>query len=200
MQTLTAIGILVFAGLLTSLPSCANTEVDKQVTGNGTVERSDPTPSPTPDIAAENFRKAWEREFETMKNEIEAAREKWSKKEIQSYTFVARKDIGGVSSAWNRSPVRITVESGRMSMIEIVDKSDISMYARTDGFEEFDTIDKLFDYMLRELESGRMVRADYESTTGYPEFVSVVWSFALDHNGRSITISSFSHVDSTKAN
>lgn len=188
MWNLPAYGFLFLAGLLTSLTSCSNSEVVKKVAGNGTVERSDPTPSPTPDIAADNFREAWEREFETMKSEIEAARDNWSKKEIQSYTFVARKDIGGVSSAWNRSPVQITVLSGRVSMIEVIDKSDVSMYARTDGFEEFDTIHKLFDYMLLELESGRMVKADYDKEFGYPKVVSSVFSYSV-HGGRTITIS-----------
>ncbi len=181
-------GFLFLAGLITSLPSCTNVEVDEQANENVSVERSESTPSPTPDIAAENFRKAWERDFETMKREIEVARDNWLKNKIQSYSFVARKDIGGVSSDWNRSPARLAVENGRMSKIEVIDKSDISMYARTDGFEEFDTIDKLFDYMLRELESGRMVKADYDKELGYPKFVSTLYSYN-PHGGRSIAIS-----------
>ncbi len=158
------------------------------------------TPEPTEasvppaNIGAENFAKAWREEFDKMRGDIVEARERWKSNNINSYSFVARKDVGGVSSPWNRSPVLIKVEDGKPVSIEVVDKNDTSMLARTDGFEDFDTIDKLFDYMLSELENGRMVSAEYDGKVGSPEFVSIFRSFEI-HGGRSIQISRFNRAD-----
>lgn len=107
---------------------------------------------------------------------------------------MAAKVIVGVSSPWNRSPVLIKVDDGQPVSFKIVDKNDISMYARTDGFEEFDTIDKVFDYMLKELKNGRMVHAKYNKKLGSPKSVAFVFSFEI-HGGRSIKISKFARAD-----
>jgi len=140
------------------------------------------------------FRKAWGKDFEKKKNEIIEAREKWKQNNIRSYSFVVAKYVGGQSSPWNHSPVLIKVADCRDLSVEMVDKIDISLLAGTGGFEEFDTIEKLFDYMLRHLEMGEIVEGDYDENLGYPNSVRLSTSFEI-HGKRSIAISKFARAN-----
>jgi hypothetical protein len=150
------------------------------------------TPTPLPqnaNIADQNFRKDWQADYESSKADLANRRERWEAKDLTNYDFVVAKYIGGVSSPWNRSPVRIKVRGETAASIEVLDKSDISLLARTDGFEEFDTIPKLFDYLLAQLENGNIIKVDYDRDLGYPKRASVTFTYNSSHNIRSIVIS-----------
>lgn len=194
MQRVSMLLVLVLTGLLMT-SSCSNQNIESRVSDTDDATHLESNQSPTPiSIGEENFAKQWKAEFDKMKSEITGARDKWEQNNINSYAFVAAKYIGGVSSPWNRSPVLIKVDNGQAVAFEVVDKNDISSLARTDGFEELNTIDKLFDYMLRELENGRMVTADYDKSLGYPKFVSISISYE-SHGSRSIQISKLTRAD-----
>lgn len=193
MRIAAIIGVLIWSGFFAGLSSCANDTVES----NFSVPSSDPLPAATPlpmTIAEENFAREWKTKFDKMKSDILDSHEKWKQKNIKAYLFVAAKYVGGVSSPWNRNPVLIKVDNGRPVSLDVVDKTDVSSLARTDGFEEFDTIDKLFGYMLKELENGRMVRAKYDKKTGFPTWVLIDSSFGI-HGSRSITVSKFARTD-----
>jgi hypothetical protein len=151
-----------------------------------------PIPAATPvDVGAENFRNAWRKEFEKMLSELEVNQSLWQSSGVMSYRFVAEKRAGGNTNEWNRLPVVITVEDGNRTSIKKQSKDqDYVIYSRTDGFEDFDTFDKLFDYLRRELQAGRMVRATYDKKLGYPKWVGILISYS-SHGGRSIKISEF---------
>lgn len=150
-----------------------------------------PLVSPSPlTMIDEWVRKEWIARYEQMKTDILMAQTKWNGNSLQTYSFVAAKSRGGVSSPWNRSPVRISVIDGKDSAIGLIDPSDKSNLARTDGFEDFDTINKLFAYMLQELERGYLVRFKYDKHLGYPTEVSII-EFLGPHGGRSIDITDF---------
>lgn len=182
---LCSFGCLVFA-------SCSESRVgDDDAPQNAIVGSQSISPTSTPTIAEEKFRTEWTSRYSQLKNEIITARSKWKEKKIRSYSFVAAKNRGGNSSPWNRWPVLIKVKEDEPISVELVGKSDGLIDARTDGFEEIDTIDKLFVYMLSELEKGWIVSAEYDEVLGYPMQVSIV-EFVGPHGARVIEIAKFS--------
>lgn len=188
-------GFLVLSAWFLSFSGCSYKITELEPSVNHSQPKPEITPSPVPmTIGKENFAREWKATFEQMKGEVSDNREKWKRNNITTYSFVAAKYIGGVSSPWNRNPVLIKVDNNQPVSFEVVDKSDVSSLARTDGFEQFDTIDKLFDYMLNELESGRMVKAKYDKKLGFPIWVSFLFSFEI-HGGRSIEVSKFIRAD-----
>ncbi|MEJ7847258.1 MAG: DUF6174 domain-containing protein [Pyrinomonadaceae bacterium] len=161
----------------------------------------DVTHTPLPksaNIAEQNFRRDWEAGFERSKAELIRKRESWIARHITDYDFVIAMYMGGVSSPWNRSPVRIEVRQGVVQSTGVVDKSDLSQLARTDGFNEFDTVVKVFDYLLAQLESGYIIGIEYDRRLGYPIRASVMFTYASNHNVRSIVISKLSPVKKQK--
>ncbi len=189
-QTLATIACpLVFVAAL-FLCNCTSSAGDQNLSGIPGTPASQATASPTPlDVAVDQYvAKEWERRYDELRNEIESHREKWASNGYKSYQFVAAKRIGGVSSPWNRSPVLIKVVDGEAISKELVSREDVSLMARTDGFEEFDTIDKLFTYMKAELDSGKMVKAKYDRTLNYPTDVSIMFNSSA-HCCRGIAVS-----------
>ena len=78
--------------------------------------------------------------------------------------------------------------------IELVDEEFTGYSSRTDGFEEFDTIDKLFNYMKRELDKKQLVNAKYDREFGYPKSVGITSGYG-NHSSRSIVISKFEKIE-----
>ena len=64
-----------------------------------------------------------------------------------------------------------------------------SYMSRKDGFENIDTIEKLFAYMRQELETGKILEVKYDKKTGYPKDVSIRHTYNNSHGSRSIHIS-----------
>jgi hypothetical protein len=174
-----------------ALTGCTHVPSSSPVAEPGTSQVS-LTPTRTPTIGEENFRKEWESKYEELNREILAAQSRWNESNIRSYSYVAQKDRAGVSSPWNRSPVLIKVDDGRTISIEVLDKREGSALARSDGFEQIDTFDKLFMYMLSELEKGQLVSGNYDKNLGFPKAVHILQSFEI-HGGRSILVSKFSN-------
>ncbi|MEQ1763027.1 MAG: DUF6174 domain-containing protein [Pyrinomonadaceae bacterium] len=172
------------------LPSCSESRGDEAPKTESITLSISPTSTPT--IAEENFRKDWKSRYSQLKYEIIAARSKWEEEKIRSYSYVAAKYRGGHTSPWNRWPVLIKVMEDAPISVELVDKSDRSIGARKDGFEEVDTINKLFAYMLSELEKGWIVSAEYDEAIGYPRRVFIE-EFLGPHGARGIEITKFSH-------
>ena len=142
-------------------------------------------------IAEENFAKEWKSKFESTSAEWERNRRLWQENKIVNYDFIIAKYAGGTTNEWNRLPVLIKIREGEKISIEKVEKDkDYVIYSRTDGFEDFDTINKLFNYIRRELESGKIVDAKYDKKFGYPKEVSIIFSWAI-HEQHHIQISKF---------
>lgn len=142
--------------------------------------------------ADDNFAREWKRRYALTLSQLEANRRAWKERDISDYKFVVTKTgAGGVTNTWDRLPVVITVQNGIRTSIEKKSKKyDYVIYSRTDGFEDFDSVDKLFDYLRRELESGRMLDVRYDKKLGYPSRIDIGLSYHV-HGGRSIEISGF---------
>jgi hypothetical protein len=155
-----------------------------------------PTPAvePTPkSIADINFEKEWKSKYEKTRAVIERNRVLWQESKITNYDFVAAKYAGGTTNTWNRSPVVIKVRNREKSSLELESTPTGSYMERTDGFEEIDTIDKLFDYLRQELEKGKMLEVEYDKKFGNPKTVFIRDSYEI-HGSRTIKISRFTVV------
>lgn len=149
------------------------------------------SPSPTPIVTDKIVIKEWEAKNVSLGQEINEAKERWIDKGIRSYEFIIRRDIGGMSSPWNRSPMFVRVRVGQPLAIEKVDKEDVSLPATTEGLDDFDTVDDLFEYMLRQLSLGEIVIAEYDDKIGFPKFITLK-NTSHNHGIRSISILKFS--------
>lgn len=140
---------------------------------------------------SEEFINEWKNKFEAASAELESNCHLWQENKIESYDFVIAKYAGGNTNEWNRLPVLIKVRNGQKASIEVESKSDNSYMTRTDGFEDFDAIDKLFNYLRQELSDGDIIDANYDKKFGYPKSVFAKSPFGGVHNYRTIQISKF---------
>lgn len=133
----------------------------------------------------EKFAKDAKSKYDVVVSELERNRRLWQENRIVNYDFVAWKLAPGVSSDWNASPALIKVRNGEKISLEAA--SEDKDY-KIDSYEGFDTIDKLFDYILKVLKEGRQVNVKYNKKYGYAEDVSIIFAYASDSsNGINIT-------------
>ncbi len=143
-------------------------------------------------IAEESFVREWKNKFEAAAAELESNRRLWQENKMTDYNFVIAKYAGGNTNEWNRSPVLIKVRKDEKISIEVESKSDSSIMAGADGFEDFDTIGKLFDYIKQKLNDKNIIDVEYDKKLGYPKNVFMRFTFNVsDHNYQTIQISKF---------
>ncbi|MGC2235460.1 MAG: DUF6174 domain-containing protein [Pyrinomonadaceae bacterium] len=145
---------------------------------------------PTPDksiktSADENFEKDWKNTREAVAAELELNRRRWQENKISNYNFVCGQYAGGLENP--AEPAIIKVREGKAISIEAVAKSNAP---KLNGYENFDTIDKLFDYARQQLENGKIIRVKYNEKFGYPEITGINFSYAID-DWNSINITKF---------
>ncbi len=97
-----------------------------------------------------------------------------------------------MTNTWNRQPVVIKIRGGEKISLEKASKEYDYVYdSRTDGFEDFDTIDKLFSYMRQELDDRNIIEVKYDKKYGYPKKAVITVTFAFNHNWHTIDVSKF---------
>lgn len=178
-------GVLILAFVFTLL-ACSSGQSDN----NYSASKNQNISNKPANIAQENFAKEWKSEFEKTATDLEKHRQLWQEKQIVNYDFVVRKSAPGVWSGWMRAPVLIKVRGDEKISIEQVEKGEDTVVSETDGFEDFDTIDKLFNFLRQELEKGRMLRIKYNKKMGYPEHTSIHGSYEI-HGYVNIAIEKF---------
>ncbi len=139
-------------------------------------------------VSEENFEKQWNIKYAAIAAELERNRRLWLENKIINYDFVIAKDGPGSTNEWRRLPVLIKIREGEKTSIEGLSKSDSLIYSKTDGFENFDTIDKLFNYLQEELNNGRILEVKYDKKLGYPKGAVIIYSNEI-HGYNSIEIS-----------
>jgi hypothetical protein len=139
-------------------------------------------------IAEENFVKEWKIKFDKTAVELERNRNLWEQNQTADYDFVVSKSAGGNTNEWNRLPVLVKIRDGEKISIEKVEKDkDYLIYSRMDGVENFDTVNKLFNYLQQELEKGKMLEVKYHKDLGYPKSVIIIDSYET-HGYRNIVV------------
>ncbi|MEP6900673.1 MAG: DUF6174 domain-containing protein [Actinomycetota bacterium] len=141
------------------------------------------TPSPTPlefpkgnKITAidENFKQEWQDKYKATVAEMERNRQLWQESKILNYDFVCQQFAGGMNG-WGE--VKIKARENKAVSIEKTEKDSL---AKIDGYENFDTIDKIFDFMRQKLDEGSLVSVKYNKDLGYPEQIRITYSFNVD--------------------
>ena len=145
---------------------------------------------PTPDKASrttadENFEKDRESSRDAAAAELERNRRLWQESKTLNYDFVCGHYAGGDEDP--AEPAIIKVREGKAVSIEAVAKSKTP---KLSGYENFDTIDKLFEYARQELENGRILSIKYNKKLGYPEITGIKYSYDID-DWNSINITKF---------
>ncbi len=151
------------------------------------ISESSPQSDEVTTIANESFANDWKEEFEATVDEIERNRRKWQESKIENYSFEIAKYAGGTTNPWNRRPFLIKIQNGEKT----IEKIEKGYDEETDGFEDIDTIDKLFNYLRKELENGKIIEAKYHKKFGYPKEVFIIYTYEHNHNSHNIFISKF---------
>ena len=176
--------VLQFSGC--SLPQQADSE-KQPIDSPSKTPRIEDNPS---NIADQNFVKEWKAKYDITLAELERNRKLWQESKITNYDFVTAKYAGGQTNTWNRLSVLIKIREGEKVSLEKVEKDVDYVYSsRTDGFEDIDTIDKLFDYIRQQLDDRNILEIKYDKNYGYPKSVNITFTFATNHNWRVIEIS-----------
>lgn len=141
------------------------------------------TPSPTPlefpkdnnsYSVNEDFKEKWRNEYNATLAEIEQNRRLWQKNRIVNYSFVCQQFAGGMNG-WGEVVIKV-----RESENVLIERTEKDSPAKIDGYENFDTIDRIFNYLNQELDKGRLVKVKYNKELGYPEELSINYSFNID--------------------
>lgn len=101
--------------------------------------------------------------------ELERNKLLWKQSNISDYRFVSSRLQGGVSG-W--VPVLIEVKSGKAVSMKPAQKP--AELERTDGYEDFDTVEKMFDEIQKHINNGDNVQVTYNKEFGYPERITIV--------------------------
>lgn len=101
--------------------------------------------------------------------ELEKNKLLWKQSNISDYKFVSSRLQGGVSG-W--VPVLIEVKSGKAVSMKPAQKP--AELERTDGYEDFDTVEKMFAEIQKHIDNGDNVRITYNKEFGYPERITIV--------------------------
>lgn len=147
-------------------------------------------------IAPENFKEEWKKAFPDALAKLKTNFELWQGKKIINYDFMAWKTAPGVSSDWAEGPpVFINVRKNIATSIKYEHQPpDLE---RSTGYDEFDTIDKLFAYLKTELESGKMLQVTYDKEFGYPKKSSIIHAY-ISHGARTLDVEQFEVTDAIK--
>lgn len=102
-----------------------------------------------------------------QKREIDQKREQWTAQKITDYRYKIRLMAFNPDAGKN---VQIEVRGGKQISLKCVECELKS----NDSFTKLDTIEKLFDLIQRDLESGKYdVAVKYDETSGYPISIDV---------------------------
>ena len=141
----------------------------------------------TSNVAEQNFIKDWREKYDTTLAELERNRKLWQESKIVNYDFVIQKGGGGNTNSFNASTTLIKIRNGEKSSMEAVEKDRAW---NVESYNDFDTIDKLFDYLRQELDDRKLIAVKYDKKLGYPKMVYIKFAYNI-HDGVFIEISKF---------
>lgn len=180
----------IFLAIILQFSGCASTEQASSANSASEIKAEAVCAMPTPDKsvktpADESFEKDWKNTREAAAAELERNRLLWQENKIANYNIVCGQYAGGFENP--AEPAIIKVRAGKAVSIEAVAKSNAP---KLNGYENFDTIDKLFEYAQHELENGKILNVKYNRKLGYPEITSIKRSYDID-DWNSINITKF---------
>lgn len=118
--------------------------------------------------------------------ELERNKLLWQESKISNYNFVSTWNQGGT---WAWVPVLITISNGTVISMEPVRERKES--ERVQEYENFDTVEKMFDQIQEGYNNGDEVIVSYNKEFGYPEKIIIDSKKGLTDTGFTILISNF---------
>lgn len=180
--------LITWLGLFVSGCGSATNQIGESPAAPLTLSNK-PSMASASNIADQNFRIEWEKARDASIKDSDLHLQKWKQQNIADYDLEISKVGPGHTNTWDRAPVLIEVRNGERRSIRLANAEDQRLImARLDGFEEIDSIDKLFAYLKSEIENGRIVDVDYDQRLGYPELSTIRFTFAYIHGWRNIRV------------
>ena len=100
------------------------------------------------------------------KVESESSHRIWLTNNLRNYSFVARRLVGG---EYHYASILITVRDGQA--VSWKPNEVVSLLTKTDGYEEFDTVEKMFERIRAYCSNGDTITVDYDEKLGYPKHI-----------------------------
>ncbi len=138
-------------------------------------------------IADAKFANEWQEKYDATLAELERNRKLWQESKIMNYDFVIFKGGGGHSNDFRAPFTLIKIRNGEKSSMEAVEKDSAF---NIESYNDFDTIDKLFDYLRQELDGGKIIEVKCDKKLGYPKMTYIKFSNWM-HGTNFIEISKF---------
>jgi Family of unknown function (DUF6174) len=113
-----------------------------------------------PDIASEK-RKA-------DISELARNRQLWKEQNIVNYSFVGEQFAGGM---YIFIPMQIKVENSKTISMKLTGKNPGLL--RTDGYDKFNTVEKIFDEIQTAIDRAVSLNVTYDKEHGFPEKISI---------------------------
>lgn len=141
----------------------------------------------TANVADRNLLQKWREQYDETLMELERNRKLWQESKIRNYDFVILKGGGGNTNSFNASTTLIKIRNGEKSSMEAVEKDRAW---NVESYNDFDTIDKLFDYLKQELDDRKMIVVKYDKKLGFPKVSNIIFEYNI-HGSVFIEISKF---------
>jgi hypothetical protein len=104
----------------------------------------------------------------TNSSELASNRRLWEKNKNDNYNFVAEQFAGGM---YPFVPFRIKVKNSKAISAKPVKKP--LQLQRIDGYDKFDTVEKMFDEIQAAIVRGDNLTVTYNKELGFPEKISI---------------------------
>lgn len=155
---------------------------NKAINSPSKTPRIPDNPSTTLD---QNFIKEWREKYDTTLAELEYNRKLWRESKITNYDFVIGKGGAGSFNDFRATDTLIKIRNGEKELMEAIEKD--TAY-NVESYNDFDTIDKLFDYLREKLDDRILLRVKYDKKLGYPKIINISFSYEI-HGQNFIEIS-----------
>ncbi len=117
--------------------------------------------------------------------ELERNKRLWQESKITNYNFVITQYRGG---SWTWVPVLVKIRNGQAISMETA--REPTQYEKTEGYENYDTVEKIFDQIQKAYEKDYIVEIVYNKKHGYPELTKID-PLTNAHSGFAIEVSEF---------
>ena len=117
--------------------------------------------------------------------ELEKNKQLWHEKKTTDYDFVCEQ-FGG--PMYGFVPMLIKVRDGKVISMEPT--RERGQLERIDGYEDFDTVEKMFDEIQQAYNKSHFVRITYNKDLGFPEDI-IIDSMKSSDSGERVVISRF---------
>lgn len=122
-------------------------------------------------------------------SEWEKNRELWQTSKVANYNFIVTRFVGGT---YMYAPMLIKVRDCKAVSLEPTE--ELLPLIKTDGYEEYDTVEKMFTRIQRFCLNGDKVTVLYNKEFGYPEDIRIFPSGGGVDSGYRIEVKKFEKI------